>query len=198
MVPPHRAIWVPAQVAYRIEMTGPVALRSLYFTAAAGKSLGDRCALVNVTPLLRELIHRTIDIGALDGANPRQRRLAAVIFDEIEMLRDVPLQLPMPSDPRALRFVRAIESNASSKECGASRRTLERLFRDETGMSLGQWVRRERLLRAVSQLGRGESVTIVAEELGYSSPSAFIAMFRRELGQPPGAWFSTFQPVAGL
>jgi AraC-like DNA-binding protein len=75
------------------------------------------------------------------------------------------------------------------RQCGTSRRTMERLFRAETGMSLGQWQRRQTLLHALRRLAASENVTGVAGELGYNSASAFIAMFRRELGQTPKRYF---------
>jgi AraC-like DNA-binding protein len=66
---------------------------------------------------------------------------------------------------------------------------MERLFQTETGMSLGQWLRRHRLLHGLRQLAAGECVNSVALELGYNGASAFIAMFRRELGQTPKQYF---------
>jgi len=68
---------------------------------------------------------------------------------------------------------------------GASRRTIERRFKSETRMSLGQWRRRARVLAAVSLLSQGDSVTRVAVTVGYSSPSSFVAAFRSELGSAP-------------
>ena len=108
----------------------------------------------------------------------------------------VPLQLPMPRDSRAAQFV-ALASGAWGslpmekmlRRCGASRRTLERIFRLETSLSLGQWLRRQKLLHALRCLAAGDCVDAIAEELGYNSPSAFIAMFRRELGQTPKRYF---------
>jgi AraC-like DNA-binding protein len=195
VVPPHRALWVPAGVDVRLHWSGPVALRSLYL--AKGRRLGNmprQCTVWNVTPLLRELILRAVEHGALNGAMASQRRLAEVILDELARLSEAPLQLPLPVDARALRFAELWQSsNASVKtlmrRAGASRRTLERLFHAETAMSLGQWMRRERLLRALRLLAEGETVQATAAKLGYSSPSAFIAMFRRQLGETPGGYF---------
>ena len=48
-----------------------------------------------------------------------------------------------------------------------------------------------RLLAALERLATGVSVTNVALDLGYDSPSAFIAMFRRALGSTPKRYFST-------
>jgi AraC-like DNA-binding protein len=146
---------------------------------------------------LRELIVRTNLIGALDSSDAVQKRLMGVIFDELRVLTTVPLQLPLPSDPRAVRFTDLVAAAPDTpatrllRRCGASRRTLERIFRDETSMSLGQWLRRQKLLHALRRLASGETVNSIALELGYSSPSAFIAMFRRELGQTPTRYFET-------
>jgi AraC-like DNA-binding protein len=148
---------------------------------------------VNVTPLLRELIVRAVVLGALDARKAEQKRMIGVIFDELRVLHAMPLQLPMPRDPRAARFAGMADKNLRLDEmlraCGASRRTLERLFRAETSMSLGQWLRRQGLLHALRRLAAGEGVNSVALELGYNGASAFIAMFRRELGQTPRQYF---------
>jgi len=196
VVPPHRGVWIPAGFHYRLEMSGEVALRNLYVRARRSAALRS-CAVVNVTPLLRELIVRTNLIGALDTGIPEQRRLIGVILDELKLLTAVPLQLPLPHDPRAARFAELAGADPGGKmpigkmlrRAGASRRTLERLFRAETAMSLGQWLRRQKLLQALRRLAAGEGVNSIALELGYNSASAFIAMFRRELGQTPRGYF---------
>ena len=202
VTPPHRAVWIPAGFEYRLEMSGAVALRSLYVAArrVAGKlfpGAAATCCVVNVSPLLRELILRIVEVGALDAAKPVQRRLAAVLLDEIRALTTVPLQLPLPNDSRAAQFAAIASADpvgstpvaAMLRRCGASRRTMERLFLDETAMSLGQWLRRQKLLHALRRLAAGESVNAIALTLGYNSPSAFIAMFKRELGQTPTRYF---------
>jgi AraC-like DNA-binding protein len=198
VVPPHRGVWIPAGFHYRLEMSGEVALRMLYVRTR--KPAGAQaCSVVNVTPLLRELIVRTNLIGALDAGIPEQRRLIGVILDELKLLTTVPLQLPLPQDPRAARFAALAGADPGGKaptramlrRSGASQRTLERLFRAQTAMSLGQWLRRQKLLHALRRLAAGEGVNAIALELGYNSASAFIAMFRRELGQTPKRYFET-------
>jgi AraC-like DNA-binding protein len=199
VVPPHRAVWLPTGFEYRLEMSGVVAVRMLYIRPGKhGDSAFPReCSVVNVTPLLRELIQRTVSLGALDATIREQKHLIGVILDELKMLIAVPLQLPMPRDPRALQFANLANREGGSapstkvllRQCGTSRRTMERLFRAETGMSLGQWQRRQTLLHALRRLASGENVGRLAGELGYNSASAFIAMFRRELGQTPKRYF---------
>jgi AraC-like DNA-binding protein len=191
LVPPHRGVAIRAGVPYRIEMSGAVAVRMLYFKPRRSRRFPADCAVVNVGPLLRELIVRAAQIGALASVIPEHRRLIAVIADELRTLTAAPLQLPLPHDPRAARLARGVREQPVRplaellRRSGASRRTMERIFRAETAMSLGQWLRRERLLEALRRLAAGESVGAVALDLGYSSASAFISMFRRELGQTP-------------
>jgi AraC-like DNA-binding protein len=192
LVPPHRAVWIRAGVPFQVEMAGTVALRMLYVRPTRRRAAGEACRVVNVSPLLRELIVRAVHLGALDAARPAQKRLIGVIRDELAALTAVPLQLPLPQDARAARLAELVREGGAAqplarllRQAGASRRTMERLFRAETAMSLGQWLRRARLLEGLRRMAAGGGVAEVALELGYSGASAFIAMFRRELGQTP-------------
>ncbi len=197
VVPPDRAVWVPAGVEHWEEMSGRVTVRSLYFAARLSHELPSECRAVNVPPLLRELILHTIRLGLLHQNVPNEARLAGILLDQLEALPAVPLQLPMPRDPRARTVAGLLERHpgavrkltAFAREVGASRRTLERLFRAETHLTLGRWRQRLRLIHALRRLATGRSVTRVALDLGYDSPSAFVAMFKRELGTTPGRYF---------
>ena len=76
-----------------------------------------------------------------------------------------------------------------SKVVGASERTIIRLFPEETGMTFTRWRQQARLLAAVQMLANDRPVTEIATELGYDSPSAFSAMFRKALGSSPTEYF---------
>jgi AraC-like DNA-binding protein len=192
LVPPHRGVWIGAGVRFQVEMAGIVAVRMLYVRPRRRGAAIEPVNVVNVSPLLRELIVRAVQLGALDSAVAAHKHLIGVIRDELAALTAVPLQLPLPQDARASRFAELVREADSAapltrllRQAGASRRTMERLFRTETAMSLGQWLRRARLLEGLRRMAAGGSVASVALDLGYSSASAFISMFRRELGQTP-------------
>lgn len=200
VVPPQRAVWVPPQVAHAIRMTGPVAMRTVYVAPDAAAGMPTTCAVVHVEPLLRELVLRAIAVRAARAARRpggADDRLAAVLLDEIRSAPVAPLHLARPTDSRALRVVRALEADPSdarplsawARTAGASERTLARLFVRETGVGFRAWRQQLRLLRALERLAGGQPVTTVAMDLGYESPSAFIAMFRKALGTTPGAYF---------
>ena len=198
VVPPQRAVWVPPGVPHAIRMTGDVAMRTVYVARPLADQLPRACAVVHVTPLLRELVLRAASRRAPKPDAAVEVRIAALILDEIRTAAEAPLHLPRPSDPRLLRVTRALEaapSNAQplselARSAGASARNLARLFQRETGMSFGRWRQQLRLLRALERVAAGEAVTLVALEVGYASPSAFIAMFRKALGVSPGRYFA--------
>lgn len=199
VVPTHRAVWIPAGMAHSITMSGVVAMRTLYVRSKMAKGLPRDCCVINVSPLLRELILDACNCGALKRAVRRERHLIDVILDQLETVQTAPLQLRSPCDTRAKRFADALLGEPGNKRplaelcrrAGASKRTMERLFRVQVGMTVGKWRQQLRLMEAMRLLAEGAKVTHAALEAGYSTPSAFIAMFGKALGTTPRAYFRT-------
>jgi AraC-like DNA-binding protein/quercetin dioxygenase-like cupin family protein len=198
VVPPQRAVWVPADLAHEVRANNRLHLRSLYFDPGTVDGLPDRCTVVTVTPLLRELILAAVRLDPLYDPDGADGRLLAVIVDQLRVLPAVPLYLPRPAEPRLRKVTDAIEAAPGDRRtledwaraAGASGRTLARRFVSETGMTFGQWRQQARLLAALARLADGEPVNRVALDLGYDSQSAFITMFRRALGTTPGRYFA--------
>ena len=138
-------------------------------------------------------------MGPLRRDVKEHRRLVDFMLDQLRVLPTLPLELPMPRDPRALRVAVRIRDNPGervtlavmTKAAGASHRTLERVFQTDTRMTLGRWRQQARLLHAVRMLASGESVTTTALEVGYDSTSAFIEAFSAVLGATPGRYYKT-------
>lgn len=202
VVPTHRAVWIPAGVPHSITMSGTVAMRTLYLKVGLARSLPRNCCVVNVPPLLNELILHACAIGALRQRIDWQRHLIEVILDQLRAIRMVPLQLPNLSDGRARRVAETLLANPGNRQplarickaSGASGRTVERLFEEETGMTFGKWRQQLRLMEGMRLLGEGAKVTHAALEAGYSTPSAFIAAFRKALGTTPTRYFQDAPP----
>jgi AraC-like DNA-binding protein len=195
MIPPGRAVYIPAQRRHSIRMWGDVAMRSLYFPASfrAPALETPECRVISVTPLLRELILRVVELAALDSRVESEARLMSVLMDELRNAPIGPLALPLPTDSRALAAaMRVLENPADSlgleavaRQCGVGGRTLERLFHAETGMRYGLWRQKARLLESIRLLVESRSVTHAALESGYSSASAYIAAFKQTFGCTP-------------
>lgn len=205
VVPPQRAVWVAAGTVHRMEMPGQVFMRTLYLKQGISNTLPKGCCVLNVRPLLRELIIHATNLGALDRTVPAHKRLIGIILDQLDELPTIPLQIPMPADLRARRVANIVRDNIGeslplqeiSRKVGASKRTIERLFLTETNMTFGQWRQQLRLMRALQLLAGGENVTNAALEVGYDSTSAFIAVFKDAFGITPSRYFRAPSQLAG-
>jgi AraC-like DNA-binding protein len=199
VVPPLRGVWIPAGTPHRIAMSGAVSMRTLYFRSKLIAAMPRKCVVINVSPLLRELILHACSISRLTKRSPGQRRIIEMIGDLLKESRSAALQLPLPSDPRAHRVAERLVAEPGQREtledlcrkCGASKRTVHRTFVAETNLTFGKWRQQLRLLHALQLLSAGHKITAVAMDSGYDSPSAFIAMFKKQLGTTPMRYFES-------
>lgn len=193
VVPAHRALWLPGGQPATVQTRGRTAVRALYLDEGL-RRLPDEARVFDLTPLARELVDHVVSVCPLDLGSDGDRALLTVLLDQLGALPASPLRLPMPTDPRARDAGTSLLDDPSrsidelSAEVAASRRTLERRFRDETGLTLAAWQRRARTLRALELLADGATVTETAMTVGYSTPSSFVASFKAETGATPGAF----------
>jgi AraC-like DNA-binding protein len=201
VVPPQRAVWVPGGIEHEARCRGPVACRTLYFDTDAITGLPAACQVIEVSDLLRELIVEATRLPVEYDEAGREGRIMALIVDEIIASRSVPLHVPMPRSERLTRICLAVLADPAGKDvlddwadaAAMGRRTFTRAFRSETGMSFAVWRQNVRLIEALSMLACGAPVTRVSFDVGYNSPSAFTATFRRAFGASPTHYLAAGQ-----
>jgi len=197
IVPPQRAVWIPSHTVHSITMTGSVSMRTLYFVPRYVRRLPRSCCVINIDPLLKELISFACKTPAWTKNVPNQKHLVGTLLHQLQAASSTPLQLPRPSDPRAVRVAEKVLSDPGKarsltricEASGASKRTIERLFVEETQLTLGRWRQQARLLHAIRSIASGEKIISAALDAGYNSPSAFIVRFKKLLGCTPGRYF---------
>lgn len=192
VVPPRRGLWIPAHQPHELSMLGVVALRTLYCRPGA-LQVSDAASVFDVGGLLHELILRICERQWLDERCPTDCRLHAVAADELLTAPTHEIRLTMPVDPRALRLANGFLNlfsaeqslSAACVDAGLSRRTAERIFQKETGLSPARWCRLARLSASLAYLAGGGSIGVATERAGYSNRSAFSSAFNRVFGFPP-------------
>jgi AraC-like DNA-binding protein len=197
--PPDMAVWLPPGIVHDIKPVGPAKFRSLYIAQNQIEGMPAICTVLAVDALLRNLILEATRLPREWNETGSDKRLMMVILDRIRCAAPAPLNLPLPRSPRLKAVTKSLLSEPADRrtidqhgsDVGASGRTLARLFKQETGMTFGEWRRRRILLSALERLSAGMAVTTVALEMGYESPSAFIAMFRQNLGMSPARYISS-------
>jgi AraC-like DNA-binding protein len=194
VLPSGRALWIPARTGHSTGASVAMDLRSLYLDPARCPVNWAQPTVIAVPALLRELI---VHLGAAELTPPARRRAEGVLFDLLAPVPTTVLEVPEPRDERLRPMSAALRADptdgrtldAWGQLVGASARNLARLFLADTGMTFGQWRTQLRLQAALPLLARGMAVGRVAGRVGYATPSAFVAAFRRAVGVPPAAYF---------
>jgi AraC-like DNA-binding protein len=192
VLPPSRALWIPAGVPHALGSSGAATARSLYFRPVRWAEP----TVVAVSELLAQLI---VHLAEAELTEPARHRAEAVLLDLLEPLRATTIAVRMPTDDRAVPVAEALRADPADdrglddwgRVAGASGRTLARLFLTETGLTFARWRAQVRLDAALPLLAAGIPVTTVAHRVGYGSASAFVAAFRRAVGVPPARYFGS-------
>jgi AraC-like DNA-binding protein/quercetin dioxygenase-like cupin family protein len=201
VLPPTRALWLPAGTRHETGSEGQATMRSVYIPPWLSPVTWTEPTVVAASPLLAEII------GYLCGplTDPQRGHAEAVLADLMIPLPVTTLDVPFPSGPLTGPVATALREDPADprtlgewgRTVGASERTLARAFTAETGLPFGRWRTRLRLRAALSSLAAGDPVSAVARRVGYETPSAFTAAFRRETGVTPKAYFGTVPPRPG-
>jgi AraC-like DNA-binding protein len=197
LVPPDRAVWVPARHAHAIDMLADSQMRTLYFELdwlkreTRGVPL-DREFVVQVSALLHQVI---LALFERDGDSNRAAMLVRLALFELRRAEDSSTFIPLPQDPRARRAAQLVLASPANGEdlatlagkVGSSARTMSRLFAAETKLSFKAWCQRARIAAAIERLStdRHLSVKQLAADLGYASVPAFSHAFRQVTGRSP-------------
>ena len=196
--PPERGVWIPAGVPHSVRMVGAVSTRSVLIEPHLLPGFGDRCRVVGVSPLLRQLLVAAASMPPEYDLEGRDGLAMALLVAELAQAPLIPLSAPFPQSPALAAKCHAFLERPSAHDSidgwaddlGLGRRAFTRAFRRETGMSFAEWRQQACLLVALPRLASGEPVTTIALDLGYDSPAAFATMFKRLSGIPP----SRYQP----
>ncbi|MDB4837967.1 helix-turn-helix transcriptional regulator [Marinomonas sp.] len=193
VVPPTHAIWIPSNQHHQVTSETKSMIRNLYIDPSYPiRRQEKRVIMLTMTPLLREIIIKLTDTKRT--LKPHQiKHLGLIAIDELEELDPFNNYIHSGQDPRLQRLISHIVQHPNqtallpelSNSVGASVRTIERLFKAETGMTFRQWRSRFKLMNSLTQFTEGKSSTTVAHELGYKSVSSFIATFKTQFGCTP-------------
>jgi AraC-like DNA-binding protein len=203
VLPPNRAVWIPPGTRHMVSCRGDVDLNVLYIDPTH-PGQPEKCRVFDMPLLARALIQEILTFDHEYDETGREGRIVQLLVEEIKRVPQLPLSAPMPRDRRLRRVCDYIVADPSDQRdldelasiAGMGRRTFTRTFRDETGMAFAMWRQQIRLMAAISMLGEGQSITNIAYEVGYESPSSFTAMFHRVLGVAPSHYGRSSPPAS--
>jgi AraC-like DNA-binding protein len=203
LVPPDRAVWVPARLEHAIDVLADIQMRTLYFDLAwlareqRSRSL-DAEFVVRVSPLLHQAI-----LALFDNRDDPDRTglLVKLAMLELHQAEDSATFIPLPHEPRCRRAADIVlgdptgshEIDTLARTVGTSARTLSRLFSSETQLSFKSWCQRARIAAAIEKLSVDANISVkqLASDLGYASFPAFSHAFRQVTGKTPTEFAET-------
>jgi AraC-like DNA-binding protein len=195
---PGSAGWMPAAEPHTVAIDGPLRGWGMVLAPALCHDLPADPCVIGISPLLQAVALRVCDWPIADAASAPQQHLIEVLLDEIRAAPRQRMHLPMPRDRRLLKIASQLLAEPADDRslaqwaawAGLSTRSLTRHFREETTLSFAHWRQQARLAEALRQLSEGRAVADIAHALGFSSSSAFVTVFRRHFGVPPGRYLA--------
>ncbi|XJC79169.1 AraC family transcriptional regulator (plasmid) [Delftia tsuruhatensis] len=197
MVPPLCAVWVPVGIRHRARADDQALIHFLYIQPGLDE-LPDHCSTLDLIPMVREMIIHLSDLNPHYVPGSQTHRLALVLLETLNQMPTRQLHVPVPEDKVLQTIAQHMLQQPDSrptmadwaKELAMSERTLARHMLKHTGMSFGRWRQQFMIMLALQKLGSGMSVKSTARELGYTSISAFITVFKSILGETPSRYLS--------
>jgi len=186
ILPANRALWVDAGESHRSATLGKARVRTLYFSPSM--NIQQQNGILDVPPLLRELIVESCSAGPLIAGDSRLEALAILLQFEVEKASMIPSGIVMPQSDWMREWAsQFIDNPLEPPPCSWSRRTMERQMLKETGLTLGQWCQQARAVVGLRALSTGATVGEAAVEAGFATSSGFVHSFRKRFGTTPGS-----------
>lgn len=130
-------------------------MRTVSVNCANSPLLPGHSCVLDISPLLRQLIVAAVDIAPDFAEGSRDWHLLQLLLHELGSLPVLPLYLPLPVDARLM------------EQPGEQ-------------LTVAHWAR---------ELAQGSKVIDAAMDNGYTSQSAFTAMFKKHFGTTPTAFY---------
>lgn len=203
LLPPHRALWLPPGTVHEMSTRSAARMRSLDFVPPLAALLPREPFAISVSPLLRALMHRAVEIGTAYDDDRHHLALLKAIPQEILLSKRSQIAIPFTADRRLAKVCRSLLAGRDLKRplddwaanAGASRRTLERLFISETGMTFVKWRQHALMHLAIGRLVGGASISQVCLDLDILSASAFHRMFRQVFETTPARYLMELRMI---
>ena len=193
VVNPLQGLWIPEGLEHQVSFQQNVNLYSVFIDPSFTNNLPTNSFSFDISSFLKHLVFKIVSFEDDKDITLSQRKIMDVFLDELTLIEPSSTFLPTSNHIQLKNVIALLINDVSSKytidyyadlSCMSSR-TLSRLFIKELGMNFSDWRIRLKLLEAIKRLGEKQSIKEIAFDLGYETTSAFIFMFKKNLGKTP-------------
>lgn len=194
-----QSIWVPVGTLHGFTAHANSVLLPMFFPVDSTATTLREPTVITVDSDLRTLFLAFIQ-STYSVIQPNiniARQILALIEDRPVLVT----ALPMPTTESALIVAEALRFNPGddrsvdelAESAHASKRTIERAFLADTGMTLRQWRIQNRMEAAGILLRSHTSVDAVAKRVGYTNTSAFRRVFKDHFRMTTGEYVNRYR-----
>ncbi|PHM70043.1 AraC family transcriptional regulator [Xenorhabdus kozodoii] len=193
LAPPEFCIWMPKNTAHSSYNHKELRFWIIDISPEWSDSLPQHPCIIRLSGIFNAIMVNFFARNIRQPETEKDRRLAQVLIDQLALSPKQCTYLPSSKDKLLAPILQMLERNPAdntslaewAKKRYTSERTLSRRCKQALGMSFSEWRQRLRFLHAISLLEQGKSIHEIAFDVGYSSSSAFIAMFQQLAGTTP-------------
>lgn len=204
VLPPHRALWIPRRTEHSLFSRQDTEVYAVYLSTSGRAGGSGNSNVLTVSPMLRELILEACRLPWSYSGTSYESQLMQFLYLTLDRALKEPMHLPIPTDRRARTFAKSVienrhmflDVNRACELAGLSRRTLSRIFKRETSLTIGQWMQLYRMHEAAALLASGGSIQDISHQLGYNTASSFSVAFRSFFGISPSHYRSDIRSKA--
>lgn len=192
---PKTALLIPGNIEHSMFAITDISLRTLYIESKVANNIyRGSVKLLKVDSFLKELIGRSTSIsvdydeGGIDG------KIMDIIIHELKVAEEISYSIPAPITSKLILMENMImKDHILLKEkvdywselfC-MSTKTLNRVILKDLGITFNVWRQYLSVKISLIQMSENKSLTNIAYDLGYQSPSNFCRMFKNITGQNP-------------
>jgi len=192
---PKTALFIPNNILHSMRAITDISLRTLYIKKEiANEIYNEDVKLLKVSGFLKELIERAslmpinYDINSING------KIIDIIINELKFAEEIRYFIPTPAAEILIKIESMIMNNhlLLKEKIGywsdyfhMSSKTLNRLILKDLGVTFILWKQYLAIKISLIQISERKSLTNIAYDLGYQSPSNFCRMFKNITGQNP-------------
>ncbi|NJB82219.1 AraC family transcriptional regulator [Wenyingzhuangia aestuarii] len=203
VVNPLQGLWLPGGVEHQVFFQKNVKMYSVFIDPSVTSNLPTTSFAFDISTFLKQLLFKIIAFKDIANLHAPQKRVIQVFLDELSLITASSVFLPTSNHPKLRKVLALLMTDLTNKytldyyaaSSSVSSRTLSRLFVKELGMNYSDWCIRLKLIEAIKRLGEKQSVKEIALDLGYENTSAFIYMFKKNLGKTPSNYISDHQNI---
>lgn len=190
LLPQNHAVWIPPHAIHKTNShSEKIKLMIMFAEINQKDNFYHEVNVFSVPPVLKEMIKYAEKWSKLIAKDQNETLFLQALFNELPRFveHSLKIHISLPKDRRLAKVIEylhhhyqnEIKMEDLSDKALLSFRTLERIFKKETGLTLSKYQQMLRIIKSLELLSSGTlTISETAYEVGYKSVQAYTRSFQ--------------------